>query len=158
MKKANWKDVAELIGITAIVASLIFVGMQMRQAQRIAEADSYQQQVAAALATSELAVMLSDFVAKANRGEELTDAESFALSQYVIARWQVAFFSSRRSEFLDRPRRGPAGAFAKVLCENPGLIKFWESEASTLRAIDPRSSVPIFTNEVDMNVDRLCGQ
>ena len=33
---------AELIGITAIVASLIFVGLQMRQTQVIAQATLYQ--------------------------------------------------------------------------------------------------------------------
>ena len=42
MKNANWKDVAELIGIAAIVASLIFVGLQMRQSQEIAMAEQYQ--------------------------------------------------------------------------------------------------------------------
>lgn len=31
MKTANWHDIAELIGIAAIVASLVFVGMQMKQ-------------------------------------------------------------------------------------------------------------------------------
>ena len=35
----HWKDIAELIGISAIVASLIFVGLQMRQAQDIAISD-----------------------------------------------------------------------------------------------------------------------
>ena len=42
MKPTNWKDIAELIGISAIVASLIFVGLQMKQAQEIAIADQYQ--------------------------------------------------------------------------------------------------------------------
>ena len=36
MKTRDWKDGAELIGIAAIVASLIFVGMQLRQDQNIA--------------------------------------------------------------------------------------------------------------------------
>ena len=31
MTNTNWKDVAELVGIAAIVASLVFVGLQMRQ-------------------------------------------------------------------------------------------------------------------------------
>ena len=42
MKSTNWKDVAELIGIAAIVASLIFVGLQMKQSQDIAIAASFQ--------------------------------------------------------------------------------------------------------------------
>ena len=37
MKTGNWKDSAELVGIAAIVASLIFVGIQLRQEQRIAQ-------------------------------------------------------------------------------------------------------------------------
>ncbi len=41
MKSPNRKDLIELVGITAIVASLIFVGLQMRQDQKIAEAQAY---------------------------------------------------------------------------------------------------------------------
>lgn len=39
MKSKNWKDIAELIGIAAIVASLIFVGVQLRQEQLIARTE-----------------------------------------------------------------------------------------------------------------------
>ena len=39
MRPTNWKDIAELSGIAAIVVSLIFVGFQMRQAQVIANAE-----------------------------------------------------------------------------------------------------------------------
>ena len=35
----NWKDIAELIGIAAIVASLVFVGLQMRQDRIHAQAE-----------------------------------------------------------------------------------------------------------------------
>lgn len=36
MKPNNWKGTAELIGIAAIVVSLVFVGTQIRQDQDIA--------------------------------------------------------------------------------------------------------------------------
>ncbi len=42
MKSANWKGIAELVGIAAIVASLIFVGLEMRQTRSIALAETYQ--------------------------------------------------------------------------------------------------------------------
>ena len=38
----RWKDVAEIVGISAIVASLIFVGLELRQSQQIAIAGQYQ--------------------------------------------------------------------------------------------------------------------
>ena len=43
MKPTTWKDIAELIGIAAIVASLLFVGLQMQQQQEIAMASQYQE-------------------------------------------------------------------------------------------------------------------
>ncbi len=36
MKRTNWKEIAELIGIATIIASLVFVGLQLKQAQSIA--------------------------------------------------------------------------------------------------------------------------
>lgn len=41
MNKLSFRDTAELIGLAAIVASLIFVGMELQQSQRIAIADQY---------------------------------------------------------------------------------------------------------------------
>jgi len=42
MQNPKWKDVIELVGIAAIVASLLFVGLEMRQSQQIALASQYQ--------------------------------------------------------------------------------------------------------------------
>ena len=41
MRSIGWKDIAEFLGIAAIVASLIFVGVQIQQEQEIAIADTY---------------------------------------------------------------------------------------------------------------------
>ncbi len=49
MPSRNWKDIAELIGIGAIVASLIFVGLQMQQSQDIAIGAQYQERANAAV-------------------------------------------------------------------------------------------------------------
>ena len=42
VNRANWKDGAELIGVLAIVLSLIFVGFQIKQSHEIAIAAQYQ--------------------------------------------------------------------------------------------------------------------
>ncbi len=49
MSPGHWKDIAELIGIAAIVASLIFVGLQMQQSQEIAMGAQYQERANAAV-------------------------------------------------------------------------------------------------------------
>lgn len=42
MNTSSWKDIVELVGIAAIVGSLIFVGLQMKQSQQIALSAIYQ--------------------------------------------------------------------------------------------------------------------
>ena len=39
MKNTDWKGIAELVGIAAIVASLVFVGLQMQQDRQLARAE-----------------------------------------------------------------------------------------------------------------------
>lgn len=46
MAQKNWRDIAELVGIAAIVASLVFVGLQLKQSQEIALATSFQARTA----------------------------------------------------------------------------------------------------------------
>jgi hypothetical protein len=49
MKRFNWRDLAEIFGHIAIVASLIFVGLQMNQSQEIAIASQYQDRASTAV-------------------------------------------------------------------------------------------------------------
>lgn len=37
----NWRNLIEFIGIFALIASLVFVGFQLQQDQRISEAQTY---------------------------------------------------------------------------------------------------------------------
>ena len=61
MSKTNWKDNAELLGIAAIVASLIFVGLQMKQSHEIALAAQYQARAETVMAL-QLTSMEVDYV------------------------------------------------------------------------------------------------
>lgn len=76
MGNESWKDIAELIGITAIVASLIFVGMEMRQTQVIAKATLYQMRSDSGQTISE-AFVFSDVLHNLpiSTDEELSQAE-----------------------------------------------------------------------------------
>lgn len=42
---SNWKDIVEVVGIVTIIASLIFVGLELRQSQQIAIASQYQARI-----------------------------------------------------------------------------------------------------------------
>jgi hypothetical protein len=62
MKFADWKDIAELVGIVTIVASLLFVGLQLKQSHEIALATQYQSR-AEATQNLHLASIEADWIA-----------------------------------------------------------------------------------------------
>lgn len=83
MKSMTWKEIVETVGIAAIVASLLFVGLQMQQDRRIAELATYQER---AIASAEISLGLfsnTDYQAAslmALYGEDMPmiDAEGWA--------------------------------------------------------------------------------
>jgi len=75
MKMASWKDTAELIGIAAIVGSLIFVGLQMRQDQAIARAAVWSETEIAARELSEFVNENREVWIRGLEGEELSELE-----------------------------------------------------------------------------------
>ena len=88
MKSAHWKDIAELIGLAAIVASLVFVGMQMRQDRVLARSElgagSFE-----TLASLRLELTSPEFAATyakvLERPDQLTTAEKLQINGYLDA-------------------------------------------------------------------------
>lgn len=88
MKSGNWKDTAELIGIAAIVASLIFVGLQMRQEQEIAQAQAYVDGAANFVELSSLIVDNQDAWMRGLYDEDLSDIERAQFEQ-IARTWHL---------------------------------------------------------------------
>ena len=82
MPSGNWRDIAELIGIGAIVASLIFVGLQLQQSQEIAVGSQYQERANAAI-ENYMSQIQSDQALR-NRGQSLISAASSGSYPIVI--------------------------------------------------------------------------
>jgi len=126
LKKVEWKGIAEIIGISAIVGSLIFVGLQIRQEQNVAVSQIWQTTLAAEveihIALAEHAVVL----AKARNVDELSDAERIAVEE-LIDMWSArAFFESLSARRIDDGDwSGPINAFAFFLYDNPGVQQLW---------------------------------
>jgi hypothetical protein len=93
MNSNQWKSIAEFVGISAIVASLIFVGLQLRQDSAIAARESSSDFVATGVEMAHLFSDNRDVWRRALDGESLTDDE------------QVTFDALVRVFFLDRRNR-----------------------------------------------------
>ncbi len=90
MDSAKLNDWMQVIGIFAVVGSLIFVGMQMQQDRRIAVSQSFQSRMDSTIdiliASAENPQFLSaSSKSGANNAESITDVESIAMQQYATA-------------------------------------------------------------------------
>lgn len=73
--------VAEIIGAVAIVCSLIFVGLEIRQNSRISEVNAYQELISQIALMNTLRVQDSEFAElfwRFDHGEEITDTSEYA--------------------------------------------------------------------------------
>jgi hypothetical protein len=94
LKQTNWKDIAELIGIAAIVASLVFVGLELRQTQSALIASTYQARAFDAMSSSrDLAdseyigpILATIDIEDKQSLDSLSSEEIWRLRQYYVSR------------------------------------------------------------------------
>ena len=129
IKNAGWKDIAELIGIAAIIGSLVFVGIQLRQEQEIAIVDTYGSVVEANEAALSLIADNPEIWEKGLLGDELSTSEEIVFSGMVRA-----VFSRHAHMFIRFSRIGPGDPleilkdFAYAIYIFPGLRRQWEAD------------------------------
>ena len=104
MNKTNWKDIAELIGISAIVASLVFVGFQLKQSQDIAIADGLISIMFASIEINDQLNEHADIWIKGSAGEELTENESFIFNNLVFNLNEKYFFTNQAAIAANQTR------------------------------------------------------
>ena len=161
MKSKDWKDTAELVGIAAIVASLMFVGLQLRQEQDIAIAALGQSEVTS---RTELNLGMSEFADvwdKSNRGEPLNGSELLIMESLIDAWFRRALIGSATREELG----GGSGStsrriFSVLLYQNPGARGIWEvqrnREREYMRHMDPDNTfIDDFAENVRADLVRL---
>jgi hypothetical protein len=126
MKKTDWKETAELVGIAAIVASLLFVGLELRQSQRIAYAEMEGNQISALVGLNELVSENAALILKINAGEGLADREKIEAESLILSIHQILFFTRQRAAYLDHPSAETAERQLAIwLHENPGMRQLW---------------------------------
>ena len=75
MKSASWRDVTELVAVIAILVSLVFVGLQLRQAEVIARSEINFAILDTQIEVNNAISAHPDVWAKGNSGENLQPAE-----------------------------------------------------------------------------------
>ena len=125
MPNRNWKETAELIGIASLVASLIFVGLQIRQDQDIAVAQIYADHDDTVIEWARLLSENRDLWVRGLKGDKLDDAEN------------AVFVAIASTYFVMEGDR-----YARALLVSPVTpISIVENVAHTIAAYEPLEDI-----------------
>ncbi|NNE33713.1 MAG: hypothetical protein HKN13_00650 [Rhodothermales bacterium] len=163
MTSTKLRDWLEIVGLFSVVASLIFVGMQMRQEAAIAATDSVWSRSGAVTTLSELINNNSDVWIAGLRGEELTPAEEAefqgmaeAVESYFVATY--VRFTSFRAVSGGPEAQQAIDDYAYALYVHKGLRRVWRTQLNYWDAQNPASGVErseVFTGTVESTLRQL---
>ena len=133
MKEVSWRNIAELIGIAAIVASLIFVGLQMRQTQTLAAGEAFAITGATRVSVDQAIIDNADVWVRGSSGEQLDEAEALVFNMLVSSEETWYFTSYMQSLAAGSSAEGNdlVLEFANLLLENPGAGRAFLANADS---------------------------
>jgi hypothetical protein len=161
MESAKINDWLQVVGIFAVVASLIYVGLQMKQSQDNASTERSMLRAATNVDLKSAINEHADIWARGNSGEDLDDTDSVIFQNLSVA--HVAFY---QSSYRAAQRLGLRGVkesnlvvFSSFLQDNPGARRVWNSRedhyARAMRLLYDDEPVADFVIEVRSNLAKL---
>jgi hypothetical protein len=130
----DWRKMAELVGVLALVVSLIFVGLQMRQTNDVAFMELDVAMMGMAVDTAELIAENSDVWVRGNAGEELSASENAVYSETLFSiNTRMVVMESHASQLgRDDTAYLIRRDWAAFLHQNPGARRAWLAREDNL--------------------------
>jgi hypothetical protein len=154
------KEIVELVAVFSIVASLIFVGVQIRQEREIAATVSVAAAAEGRKYMAELISENSEVWVNGMAGNPLSEYD-MAIFRSLAEAQRVDLYATwyRASRLNHVPAHRFPIEYAMVLHGNPGLLKYWRERTQQLRAVRQRAGVgeSAWESAVDEQL-RLLGQ
>jgi hypothetical protein len=149
------KNIAETVGVIAIVLSLVFVGLQLQQTHEIAVSEIFSANTGHRIEANIAIVDNSAVWAKASSGKALTAEEFLVIDRLIENLWEA-----RLSLFHHFYELGDeAGAdviltdFAEYLYQNPGILEIWTNQQ--LRLSEARTTISGQENPLSSGVEEI---
>ena len=100
----DWKRYAELLGLAAVVVSLVFVGLELRQSQDVAEAEMAASNLGNATEIRNARIANAEIWTKGNSNEELTPLEKEIYAQLVYMTNDRFYYAIQQQKLWGCPR------------------------------------------------------
>ena len=161
MKSTDWKHISELIGMLAIVASLIFLAFQIRQEEDIGLSEIRFADEANAIEVRAAINEHIDVWIKGGAGSELSEKEQVIFNHLVASVNDRAYTVAGYYRIMNVTARETVIAeFAGLLKHNPGAYEAWKRREQDLQfhrsLIDPNNSeASEWMAEVDSAIEAI---
>ena len=134
MKKLDWKSAAELVGIAAVVFSLVFVGLELRQTRLVARIDVMNSLLSSHIELSSAISQNAELWVQGATGRELSEAEAVVFEELVINVNNKAITEYLSEDLLGNTEEAESvmDDFAAVLHQNPGARRTWLAREENL--------------------------
>lgn len=116
-----------LLGNIAILASIIFLAMEIQQSNRIALSEQERSRTGHIIALKNQMIQNAEVWDKCSPGEELTSKEGIICDNIIMAQWGVIYAETTSYERFGDERRVGIHDFARFLYSNPGARERWAS-------------------------------
>jgi hypothetical protein len=125
MKSISFREFAEMIGIISIVASLIFLALQVQQTHQIAQGDTALSYMEATAAFKEIIIENADVWTRGCEGGELSATDQTKYIQLVRSYGMYSFFTWRaaRDGVMELDPNMPVETFAANVHRYPGFAE-----------------------------------
>jgi len=158
LKLKFWTDLIEVIGFVAIVASLIFVGIELRQSRAIAIGDGNLSNAEIQIETNNAISEYSAVWIGGNKGETLSEEDAVIFNNLVKNKAIHAFMEYARLDQVgfDEAAEAINAEFSIFLFENPGARQIWlQQEGFIQEYFEVPVSKQAWKSSVNANLARL---
>jgi hypothetical protein len=136
VKSETVSDWLQIVGLFGIMASLFFVGIQVRQTQAIGEGESATNFIGSTIAARQMLAEHADVWTKGCMGEDMSIADQAVFAQLYRAYAQASFFAwlAARNGILDVDPASVLYAYAANVHRYPGFAsttaewRAWQEE------------------------------
>ena len=160
MKRKYWADLIEVIGFVAIVASLIFVGVELRQSRSIAIGDGNLANAAIQIEANNAINEYSAIWVAGNNGEPLSEEDTVVFENLVRNKAIHAFMEYARLDQVEFDEAAEAinAEFSVFLFENPGARQIWLQQEGFIQvSFELPVSKQTWINSVQANLASMDG-
>ena len=154
MISRRWRNAIEAVGVASIVASLVFVGLEVQQSGRAANDAAFASDAAIVAEVESLVTSYPDVWRRGCQGEELDSTEALIFAQVhhaYIFQYFLRWLRERKGLEVSSAALS-IDNLAMNIYRNPGFAREWNDHGASRRQVPREADMEVFRRLVNDRV------